>query len=969
MSTDNQMEQPNQPLSAEQQILLLFQILHKLREEENVDVLITTTITYLQQQFDYPLIWIAVYNQANKTLYGKGGITPDGDTSYLQRSVVLNPGNLLEPAVTELRPVGIPNLQEQVRASEWQELAIKYNIQGTIILPIHYKNRCLGLVLIGSQRWGYLLSGEARARLLIVVGELGIILNQKEKAWQQQETPSTSEELLKLLENLRSLNDFNKKLETAVDATHKFVSPTRTNIYWYERERHYFWCRMSSQLVSMGRNLSNQPPTAGITVQELGDVYFNLAVNEVVCISESSGSINNNLQGKLLQSLGVRSLLAAPIILHKDLVGFLAVESTEPQVWTQADKHFIQGAAGLISLVAPTDSMESTIGQIQQDNQLIKQITQAIYKDQDLPEILYPCAKIIIERLAATQFLLLQYQPNQNIYQVFYQSAIKHRRAWRLSLTALPEIDFQMLQNATQALEIENLDADLPLFTWRSQLLENGVRSLLICNCIQGHTPQILLVITHETHRSWTTQEKELLWFFSQQIGVIVRNWQLRIITQEQEKISQIFKQYPSILIEAESGTIEKKALKHIATVLQCPLAVILSWSPSQEWATIIPGVMTNNHFGIVENIPISIERDVLIELAVAHNSYVIFKAYDLPPATRQWLTVPDRGQVWVMALRSTADSQPIGIVLLADYAEQAWSDINLSVTATLVSQLAWWQSQQQIIQALESNSEGLRELNWYKHRRLEEVRRMLNQTLTKIHDLGIPANELTQMRYKLLLRQLDYITNSMTGVIKQEQWQLHMSWETMSISSLLKRAIERVDTLVKQQQMWIGVHGLAQPTEPVTASKSSSLSGELLTASNPSPLATSGDIVKIEFIVHELLLAACKRSPIGERIDIWYNQLDERSLELLITDHGIIDPYLLAELSQNGHKNVLASANLNQPPGLHLLICKHLIQQMGGELQIYQSPDHRVVSRLVLPLAPSNSEGNTIGNTSSLTQ
>lgn len=969
MSTDDQMGQPNQPLSAEQQILLLFQVLQKLREEDNVDVVIKTTITYLQEQFDYQLIWIAVYNQANKTLYGKGGITPDGDTSYLQRSVLLNPGHLLESAVTELRPVGIANLQQEVRAPEWQEVAIKYNIQGTIILPIRYQDRCLGLVLIGSYRWGYLLRGEARARLLIVLGELGVILNYKEKTWQQEQTPNPSEQLLKLLENVRSLSHFNKKLETVVDGTHKFVSPSRTNIYWFERERHYFWCRMSSQLVSMGRNLSTQPATAGITVQELGNVYFNLAVNEVVCMSESSSSLNSNVQSKLLQRLGVRSLLAAPIILQKDLLGFLAVESTEPRVWTPADKNFVQGAAGLLSLVAPTDSMESTIRQIQQDNQLTKQITQAIYKEQDLPEILYPCAKSIIERLGATQFLLLQYQPNQNIYQVLYQSAVKNRRAWRFSLSALPDIDFQMLQNATQALEIENLDADLPMFGWRSQLLENGVRSLLISSCIQGHTPQILLLITHETHRSWTTQEKELLWLFSQQIGVIVRNWQLNIITQQQEKISQIFKQYPSILIAAESGTLETTALKHIATVLECPLAVILSWSPRQEWATIIPGVMTNNQFGIVENVPISIERDVLIELAVAHNSYVIFKAYDLPPATRQWLTVPDRGQVWVMALRSTVDSQPTGIVLLANYGEQTWSDINLSVTATLVSQLAWWQSQQQIIQHLESNSEGLRELNWYKHRRLEEIHRMTAQVLTQIHDLGIPANELTQMRYKLLLRQLDYITNSMSGVIKQEQWQLQMSWETMSISSLLKRAIERVDHLVKQQQMWIGVHGLAQPTERVTSPKSSSLSGELITASHPSPLATSGDIVKIEFVVYELLLAACKRSPIGERVDIWCNQLDERSLELSITDHGIIDPHLLAELSQNGHKNILASAYLNQPPGLHLLICKNLIQQLGGELQIYQLPDHRVVSRLVLPLAPSNSEGNTVGNTSPLSQ
>ncbi|MEO3705273.1 hypothetical protein [Trichormus azollae] len=42
---------------------------------------------------------------------------------------------------------------------------------------------------------------------------------------------------------------------------------------------------------------------------------------------------------------------------------------------------------------------------------------------------------------------------------------------------------------------------------------------------------------------------------------------------------------------------------------------------------------------------------------------------------------------------------------------------------------------------------------------------------LSQIRDLGIPTNELTQMRYKLLLRQLNYIANSIIGVIEQEQW------------------------------------------------------------------------------------------------------------------------------------------------------------------------------------------------------
>jgi hypothetical protein len=50
-----------------------------------------------------------------------------------------------------------------------------------------------------------------------------------------------------------------------------------------------------------------------------------------------------------------------------------------------------------------------------------------------------------------------------------------------------------------------------------------------------------------------------------------------------------------------------------------------------------------------------------------------------------------------------------------------------------------------------------------------------------------------------------------MTGMVKLEQWQLHINWESMPIASLLKRSLERIDNLVQEQKLWIGVHGLAQ--------------------------------------------------------------------------------------------------------------------------------------------------------------
>jgi GAF domain-containing protein/anti-sigma regulatory factor (Ser/Thr protein kinase) len=944
----------------------LGKILQTLRDEDSVDALIKNTILYLREQFDYQFIWLGLYDPVSKKIHGKGGITPDGENACLQRSILINSGNLVFQVVNELCPVGVANLRGESRAPEWQEIAAKYSIQGTIILPIRHKDNCLGIVLLGSQRWGYLLTGDTRAKLLIVIGELGIMLDQcqKQKTLQQSYSNSATESLLQLLEDIRAFTNLDKKLEAAVQATDQFIQPARTSIYWFEREGNYFWCRMSSQMVNIGRDWKDRRVSAGITAQDLSDVYFALAVNQIVCLSEFGSSIKSHVQEKLLNRLGVRSLLAAPIIWQKDLLGFLTIESNEPRDWTPIEKSFVQGAAGFLSLAVPGDSIEPTVRDIQQNHELTNKFAYSVHQEQDLDKTLYNCANELLERLGAKRFILLEYDHSQDIYQVIYQNTLNNRRLWRFTASPLSEMDSYLLQNSKETIEITSLENDLRLFSWHSQLLENGVRSLLICNCLQGHNPDVLLIITHDSHRSWTTLQKELCWVVSQCLGVIVRNKQINHISHEQTKIAQVFKQYPSLLINSQPNTTESEALKLISDVLECPLAILLTWNIGGNQARIIPRVMDNHHFGIVADATISIDTDVLIELALAHNSYLILAAHDIPTETKKWLLIPENARVLVMALRTTDDSQPTGVVLLADYAGQNWTELKLSVIASLISQLGWWHSQYKLTQKLTDKAEILQKLNWYKHRRLQEIHRMSSSALSQIRDLGIPSNELTQMRYKLLLRQLNYINNSMTGVIAEEQWQLHLSWETMTIASLLKRSIERVDSLAKQQQLWIGVHGLTQTTENPESSANTSLTGELVTAAGSSPLATAGDIVKIELVIYELLVNACQRSPVGDRVDIWCRPLDHRLLEISITDNGTIDPELLTLLNEHTSKDLLTSTHLNKPPGLHLLICQNLIKQLGGELQIYQLSDNRIASRLVLPLAYYNADTKTMGNT-----
>ena len=284
----------------------------------------------------------------------------------------------------------------------------------------------------------------------------------------------------------------------------------------------------------------------------------------------------------------------------------------------------------------------------------------------------------------------------------------------------------------------------------------------------------------------------------------------------------------------------------------------------------------------------------------------------------------------------------------MADYPQRQWSPDTLDAVETLVNQLAWSRRQKQVTQFLHSKTEQLQQLNWYKHRRFEDIRQNTVTLLSQMHDLGVPENQLALTRYQQLLRQLDNTVASTTALLKLEQWQFTFNRETIAIASLIKGALKGVNKLLKHHKLWVGVHGLGQKSE----GEESYIDDSLISNSQ---LKITGDIVKIELILSELLIAACHRSQNSGRIDIWCRRLEPQTLEISITDNGTIHPQLLEELQQEDFSDLLAQSLIKQPPIKHLSICKKLIQQLEGQLDFYQLPDARVVSRLLLPIGENS--------------
>ncbi len=977
----------------DKQIVTLGRVLQTLREEDNVDVLIETTVSYLQTELNYSLIWIGFYDRLDHRILGKGGITPTGTSGFLKQRFFLNPGDLLEQVVIQQRPIGVPDLQEETRAGEWRKVAQNYNIRGTLIYPIRYRDRCFGVALLGQEGWGISPRAEEKARLSMLLGGLAAALNQIEMDWQHQQTKRPDEPLLALLNELRTLPTMWQRLEVVVSQTHDFVKPTRTNIYWFEPEKRYFWRRVGNRTTS---SIGGKDSAAGITVQEAGGFYKAMVGDQVVSIGEAHSSLKADVTSRLLQRLGVRSLLAAPILLQDELLGFLAVEGNDPRIWQEQEKNFVRGAAQLVALIAPIERMEATIEQTKQDQILTAELARAIASEQDWLSSLKTCADNLSHRLQQARFLVLLFDSDSGKFEICYQNhpanrqplgaSLRHGKESHSSplnqdsgaiahyLPALNEVDWQFLSN-TESLEIEDLTADLKLVSWREGLLEAGVRSLLISRTSSEGQIEGLLAFGYETPRTWTHAERELIRVVSQQIGLIIHQWQLQRQVLSQQKIFQSLQWGISTLASAqpllpaqvtpdtslEIRTYEQTVLQPIAQMLACPLVALVTWSPGEPLGRIVASVIANQQFAVNLNAVVPIDTDGLIQAALAEDSLVTKGVDRLSPNTREWLIGSGIGEVLVMALRTAPEYETTGVVVAADKPGRRWSEMALPAFGLLVTQLAWFRRYLMLAHHLQSQRQELERLNWYKHRCMEDFHRCLEAGVKMLSQLDSKEAEILQTRVRQIGQQLGNSLSAIARLLSTEEWKMRSisdlrenTRETISVPTLLKRALERIEPLLKQRRLWSQLH-------------------EVKSEHNQKiPISFSGELFKIELILYEVLSAACDRAPEGGKIDIWYRIVGKGTsgnttsgdlsepmlnplLELSITDNGVIDPQLIAELRQRPWDE-LAPSTLDQPPGLQLRICQSLVQQIGGKLKLYQVEDGRILSRLLLPLIIANS-------------
>ncbi|HEY9726452.1 MAG TPA: GAF domain-containing protein, partial [Chroococcales cyanobacterium] len=914
------MGQPNLHPHNESQLVGLGRVLQTLREEENTEVLIETTVDYLASELKYSLIWIGLYDRLEHRLYGKGGTVPNGETAFLKQRFNLNPGDLLEQVVIQQRFVGVPDLRQESRAGEWRRAAQDYGIQGTIVFPLRCKDRCFGVALLGSDRWGVSPHASEKALLSLLLGGLAAALYQIEVNWQRSAIKRPDQRLFQLLSELTQIPTLVQRLDAVVTTTQHFVLPTRTNLYWYSPEQRYFWHRVGDRQ-PLGRMGTLRTRAAGLRVAEASDFYQALVAGQLVAIGAGRSLLKSDSTERLLKRLRLRSLLAAPIHSQGELLGFLAVEDNEPRIWEEAEVNYVRAAAQILGLVASNEQLEERLEVASQDTHFTAEVAQAIARSEDTSAALKACSSLLCKRLDVERFLVLQ-EDDDGQFSLIFGIQPLNRRPLTASLPPLSLEDRQLLAKSTDTVTIEDLDEEVRFLPWRESLSQLGIRSLLACRTSQVSNPDQLgqssgapplLVIAHATPRTWNLLDRELVCIVAQQINLLLavgRSWER---AERAWNAHQALQRGLSILSQAPLNPVqlERTWLEYLAKLLECPLAALIVWTPGSTTATIATTVAIDPHFALPPDLAIPIASNTLIQEALASDGFLCRSVNEFDASTHQWLRSPGIGQLLAIALHTNA-MPTTGIVLLADHAQRQWPHHLLPPLETLNAQFAWFRYYQRYLTRYQQEAESLQTLNWYKHRCLETLHHSVTQSVKSLLELesrivlpesrteldnlepreldeinsdSAPAGgqPLQQMRRQNLLHQLEKTLSVLSSVLTDEQWQLTVNQRSIPLASLLKRSLRRVEPIYKQRQLMLQVH-------------------------NPGKHSVFGDRLKLECILFELLLTSCFHAQPGSWINIWCCPVNAESqdatpdtapsrplLELLIAESGLLDDCLQA--------------------------------------------------------------------------
>ncbi len=917
--------------SSQEQLAGIQALIETMLDQDQVESLVDCALRFLAAELDYPLLWIARYDAERSTLSGLGGGVPQSNASVFSQRYPILPGDLFDQVLLTRTPIEVMNLQEENRVGKWQTIAQRFDIQGALLHPIQYHQIPLGVLLLGSSHWGRNPRIEESSQLAILTRTLGAALHQLS----DKQTPAAlpqPQSLSTTLHQVSMLTDGQDRLNEILKSTQQFIEPTFTGLYWLDSEQNVCYLKSSYLPGQESRVRRARPVKAQVPLAEISSFCHMLSTGQMVSVSECQGTVNTKVPLRLMQQTKSRSMLCAPIMGETELLGFLSVEGAEPRVWQKQEKEFVQGAAQLIglSVVRPEGAVQVS----SQTHALIGQFTQLMLESRDWPKTLNKVTEHLCRHLQTQRLVLLRHDDSTGRFRVEYQYQSPKLRPLLDSLHPLSDVDMRMLERNIGAIAITDLEEDLRFLAWRESLINQGMRSLLVCRTVADRTqPHTILLLGNQRVRTWKPNDIEFLQQFAQALGTFEQKQRDNLQQQHQLQRYSLAQTGLKTILKIDDPThLITTGIEIIAEIFNSPLAAGILWVPGQDQGQIVAYQSTPPEFAISDDAPIQLSKDPLLQQLLSqklhpdNQSETVLKlsAADLAPETRIWLNSPGLGQVLVLALRSLDSPTPLGAIVIGTSPDHSYQAFDVQLLQTLVQHLASRYRTLRETHLLHRKWTNLECLNWYKQQSLESDWENLQTTYQKLRAF-IPESASIPGRH---LDTLEQTIQSLESLLTEEDWQLNLNRDSIPLASILKRSMERIEPLLQSKQLWTQIHNLTTNTTLTGASQ------------------------KLELVLYELLLAACQRSTSGDRIDIWCRLVNSKWIELSITDQGQLHSKFIQDFHTLKSRDLLAPNLLDKMPGQSLKICHGLVERLGGRMELTSLEDGRILSRLTLPLS-----------------
>ncbi|MGD1857259.1 MAG: GAF domain-containing protein [Leptolyngbyaceae cyanobacterium] len=920
------MVSPVPPATCEQHLANLGQVLKAVWEQETVEAQLAEMANYMQQLFPHELTWIGLYNDEDQSLTTQTAILTSGKT-FLWQKVELQPDDAIQQVIERGSPAAVYDLQESHRAGAWKAIAKRLELHDAIVFPIQRQDDCLGILLLGSGRRGMSIrSGVHKKTFAILVTTLATILHRHQQDHYIKTEKRPSQPFFQLLTKLETIEELEPRLQAIVDATHRFIGASRARAYWFEPQQRLFNHRVSNG----GHNRHAYAASAPTQLSASGyqEFYQALSCGDTVVVGDQVSSHTDTVVDPLKKLFDKPALMIAPILMQGDLLGFLVVESVQPRQWSVPERRYLTAAAQVVSLGMPTSVLQERVASLEANHQLSVGIAQSIHGDRDWQSVMARYAEQLIATLKIDGLMVLIPDLGCGGFEVSYQHHGTRSRPTQGMWRSLHDIDWQLLSRQAAPICIENLGNDLKLRAWHPQFLHMEMQAVMACNLSPGKTPEGILLVTDSDTRRWNETERGLLQSVGRQIGLVLHQWSLQRQAQQQSQMHETMQWgLRNLQRTFDVAQLEQSATHHISQLLRLPLVALVVWENGQKEARLASSVIRDQQFAAQDTPPILVEGDALINWAIQTDGVIQLEYEELPDVTRQWLRCPGQAQLLVAALRTSPEHTLSGAIVLADQGDRRFSDQQMSMLAMLVHQLAWCRRHLLLTSRLNDQKSRLTELNWYKHHHMDDVRRQVRESRRQLTNLKQVPNLGEQPYFHAVENRLSSIEKELLRLTSRERWAMASDPRKVALVALLNRLMKRVQTQVQKKQLWTQVHC-------------------------DSNLALQGEMQKIEFVMYELVAAACRRSPARGRVDIWSRPLEQHWIELSITDDGDVDDDIVTALAKEHRRDRLADSPLDRPPGLNLAICKSLMIRLGGEFILEKLDDNRIRSSVIFPMS-----------------